>query len=82
MSTKEREPLFSDAAVDAPKIFDGRHIRDIYEEARAKDTELIQQLVDALASLRKSVNRAPFDTLMCSDRAMNSAASAGFTPTK
>ena len=60
MSTKEREPLFSDAVIhnmllsrstvsDTPSYAwtDGAHdVRDLYEAARAKDAELIQRFVD------------------------------------
>lgn len=51
MTTKKLPPLFSDAAVDAPRFFDGRYIRDTYEEARAKDAELIGRLLKALGQL-------------------------------
>ena len=45
--SNQRHPLFSDAAVDAPRIFDSRHIRDTYEAARVKDADLIQQFYNA-----------------------------------
>lgn len=52
-------------------------VRKIYEAARAKDAELIQQLVDALAFERDSVVSCMESTI-----ALQASASAGFTPTE
>ena len=52
MSNTKREPLLSDEDINDPKLvipIGAKMIRDIYEAARAKDAELIQQLVDDIA---------------------------------
>ncbi len=61
--------------------------RTIYEAARAKDAELIQQLVDALAPLHGTLSQTVFyDSfpayVLPIDAALESAAAAGFTPSE
>lgn len=52
-------------------------IRDIYEAERAKDAELIQQLVDGLHFERMSLV-----SCMESQKALDAAAAAGFKPSE
>jgi hypothetical protein len=87
MSNKKREPLLSDEELMELTYVkeDGRRpseqVRDFYEAARAKDAELIQQLVDALANLRDihqfRVGREPLTGM----DELEAAAAAGFKPT-
>jgi hypothetical protein len=50
MSNTKREPLLSDADLGYVKdTHTAEQVRDTYEAARAKDAELIQQLVDDIA---------------------------------
>jgi hypothetical protein len=80
MSNKKREPLLSDEEMMELTYVkeDGRRpseqVRDFYEAARAKDAELIQQLVDALHSFDPS---GLFET---SKVPLAAAAAAGFKP--
>ena len=57
-TTKERKPLFSEEEIMYPPDFGlsltVNEVRFFYEAARAKDTALIQQLVDALALIGTS----------------------------
>ena len=86
MSNKKREPLLSDEELMELTYVkeDGRRpseqVRDFYEAARAKDAELIQQLVDALANLRDihqfRVGREPLTGM----DELAAAAAAGFKP--
>ena len=79
---KKRPPLLSDdALVELTVKEDGRRpseqVRDFYEAARAKDAELIQQLVDGLHFERMSLV-----SCMESQKALDAAAAAGFKPTE
>ena len=83
MSNTKREPLLSDKDINDPKLvipLGAKMIRDIYEADRAKDAELIQQLVDALANLRDihefRVGREPLTGM----DELAAAAAAGFKP--
>jgi hypothetical protein len=93
MRNTKRNPLLSDDAISeaflyGPFVPDALHgyrsganyARDIYEAARAKDAELIQQLVDALANLRDihefRVGREPLTGM----DELEAAAAAGFKP--
>ena len=80
MSKTKREPLLSDKDINDPKLvipLGAKMIRDIYETARAKDAELIQQLVDALANLRHIYEfREPLTGM----DELEAAAAAGFKP--
>jgi transposase len=51
MSTTKREPLLKDLG-----IMGRMAVRDFYETARAKDAELIQKLVDALALIGTDID--------------------------
>ena len=54
MSTHKRPPLLSDEAIHSPDLtipLGTKMVRDIYEAARAKDAELIQQAVDEFRHL-------------------------------
>ena len=83
MSTTPRPPLLSDDALLELTYVkeDGRRpseqVRDYYEAARAKDAELIQQLVDGLHFERMSLVAC-----MESQKALDAAAAAGFKPTE
>jgi hypothetical protein len=77
MSNTKREPLLSDKDINDPKLvmpLGAKMIRDIYEAARAKDAELIQQMVDALHSFDPS---GLFET---SEVPLAAAKAAGFKP--
>jgi hypothetical protein len=93
MSNK-REPLLSDNEVDAftytkvlghptqsimEQRWTPRQVRNIYEAARAKDAELIQQLVDALDA-NSGYGGPPISASMLADYALIAAADAGFKP--
>jgi hypothetical protein len=82
MSNTKRDPLLSDKDINDPKLvipLGAKMIRDIYEAARAKDAELIQQLVDALANLRHIYEfREPLTGM----DELEAAAAAGFKPTE
>ena len=88
MSNTKREPLLSDKVIrdtfmygslikDAEHGFmsGANYVRDFYEAARAKDAELIQTLVDALAETADYGSTYPFVMDALSD-----AAGAGFKP--
>lgn len=80
MSNTTRPPLLSDEDINDPKLvipLGAKMIRDIYEAARAKDAELIQQLVDGLHFERMSLV-----SCMESQKALDAAAAAGFKPTE
>ena len=80
MSNTPRPPLLSDEDINDPKLvipLGAKMIRDIYEAARAKDAELIQQLVDGLHFERMSLV-----SCMESQKALDAAAAAGFKPTE
>lgn len=76
--TPKREPLLSDAEVDAirtskfSEAIPAFRVRDIYEAARAKDAELIQMAVDACSDPHRMSLAAKF---------LAAAKVAGFTPT-
>ncbi len=79
MSNTKREPLLSDR-----NLWDRspEQVRDFYEAARAKDAELIQMLVDALANLRDiHEERAGREPLTGMDE-LEAAAAAGFKPSE
>jgi hypothetical protein len=79
MSNTKREPLLSDEDINDPKLvipIGAKMIRDIYEAARAKDAELIQQLVDALHRFDPS---GLFET---SEVPLAAAKAAGFKPSQ
>ena len=83
MSNTKREPLLSNADLGYVKdTHTPEQVKDIYEVARAKDAELIQQLVDALANLRDihqfRVGREP---LTGTDE-LEAAEAAGFKPSE
>jgi hypothetical protein len=80
MSNTPRPPLLSDEAILNPDLIiplGTKMVRDIYEAARAKDAELIQQLVDGLHFERMSLV-----SCMESQKALDAAAAAGFKPTE
>jgi hypothetical protein len=101
MSTKEREPLLSDEYVTktAEEVHDeapttksacvgiALGVRDLYEAARAKDAELIQQLVNAIEPqdchhpyclwVRDRRNECD-----CHMAVLDAAKAAGFTPSE
>lgn len=96
MSTK-REPLLSDEeTIDLmmqPRgdkfttLNSSLNIRDFYEAARAKDTELIQQLVDALHIATRYNHYKTFpeewhNSIKIWNRAMEDADAAGFKPSE
>jgi hypothetical protein len=85
MSNTKREPLVSDKDINDPKLvipLGAKMIRDIYENARAKDAELIQMLVDALENLREIHQEwAGREPLTGTDE-LAAAAAAGFKPSK
>jgi DNA-binding GntR family transcriptional regulator len=77
MSNTKREPLLSDADLGYVKdTHTPEQVRDIYEAARAKDAELIQQLVDALHRFDPS---GLFET---SEVPLAAAKAAGFKPSQ
>jgi hypothetical protein len=82
MSNKKREPLLSDEELMELTYVkeDGRRpseqVRDFYEADRAKDAELIQQLVDALHRFDPS---GLFET---SEVPLAAAKAAGFKPSE
>jgi glutamine synthetase adenylyltransferase len=85
MSNTKREPLLSDDTLykwSTENILSSVRVRDTYEAARAKDAELIQQLVDALRNLRDihefRVGREP---LTGTDE-LKAAEDAGFKPSE
>lgn len=83
MSTTPRPPLLrdSDLAVGMKTGVNRRmtlsEVRDYYEAERAKDAELIQQLVDGLHFERMSLV-----SCMESQKALDAAAAAGFKPSE
>jgi hypothetical protein len=60
----------------------GEHVRDFYEAARAKDAELIQQLVDEVAEWMQPNLDERFrgEQWHESKRILNAAEAAGFKP--
>jgi hypothetical protein len=91
MSNTKREPLVSDEDINDPKLvipIGAKMIRDIYENARAKDAELIQHLVDALEWVAAYDNGCPLPTWekgynnawSIANSARAAAAAAGFKP--
>ena len=101
MSNTKREPLLSDVDILYPLTADLTGIeyakqmgrREGHTAARAKDAELIQQLVDALVEQKKWLTWIPLhhmddaDQSECiadgkrSDNALSTAAAQGFTTT-
>jgi hypothetical protein len=95
MSNTKREPLLSDADLGYVKdTHTPEQVRDIYEDARAKDAELIQRLIhegNAMAALievnepfiENDVRRSHWHSHRASWMAANDAAeAAGFKPTE
>ena len=101
MSNTKQEPLLSDDAISeaflyGPLVVDALHgylsganyARDIYEAARAKDAELIQQLMDALEWVAAYDNGCPLPTWekgynnawSIANSARAAAEAAGFKP--
>jgi hypothetical protein len=91
MSNTKREPLLSDKDINDPKLvipLGAKMIRDIYEAARAKDAELIQQLMDALEWVAAYDNGCPLPTWekgynnawSIANSARAAAEAAGFKP--
>lgn len=82
MSTK-RPPYLSDEQVHDTRGYPPEVVRDIYEEARAKDHELIQQLVDEVAEWMQPNLDPRFRGHQWhqSKRILDAAAAAGFMPT-
>ena len=84
MSKTKREPLLSDEDINDPKLvipLGAKMIRDIYEADRAKDAELIQQLVDALENLREIHQEWAGREALTGMDELAAAAAAGFKPT-
>jgi len=89
MSNKKQEPLLSDADLGYIKdTHTPEQVRDIYEAARAKDAELIQQLVDGLEWVAAYDNGCPLPTWekgynnawSIANSARAAAKAAGFKP--
>jgi hypothetical protein len=83
MSNTKREPLLSDEDINDPKLvipIGAKMIRDIYEAARAKDAELIQQLVDDLRLLRIEFGNRVGQTTQIGIPSLSDAEAAGFKP--
>ena len=83
MSITKREPLLSDKDINDPKLvipLGAKMIRDIYEAARAKDAELIQQLVDDLRLLRIDFGNRVGQTTEVGVASLSAAEDAGFKP--
>ena len=58
------------------------HVRDTYEAARAKDAELIQDLLDSLALLREVYQSATGYPSPVGGSALAAADAHGFKPTE
>jgi hypothetical protein len=83
MSNTKREPLLSDEDINDPKLvipIGAKMIRDIYEAARAKDAELIQQLVDDLRLLRIEFGNRVGQTTQIGIPSLSDAEADGFKP--
>jgi hypothetical protein len=81
MSNTKREPLLSDEDINDPKLvipIGAKMIRDIYEAARAKDAELIQQLVDDLRLLRIEFGNRVGQTTEIGIASLSAAEADGF----
>lgn len=90
MSNTKRQPLLSDDMLkDAEEVVEVSSVpvdklykfREIYEAARAKDAELIQQLVNALQNAHDRHNGVG-GTMYISEehKALSAAKAAGFKP--
>lgn len=90
---KKREPLLSDdefyaaedfGAGEKEYVISRSEVRDIYEAARAKDAELIQQLVDEVAAWMQPDLDERFrgEQWHQSKRILDAASAAGFKPTE
>ena len=99
MSNKKREPLVSDAQmrdmvtcglsyVDDIRMVGAVRVNSWHEAARAKDAELIQQLVDTIGMIDKYAERETMDSdeegAIVADWgvALAAAEAAGFKPTE
>jgi hypothetical protein len=95
MNTTPRPPLLSDEQLSGVVTFPGGgkryehemagdEVRDFYERARAKDAELIQQLVDEVAAWMQPNLDERFrgEQWHQSKRILDAAAAAGFKPTE
>jgi hypothetical protein len=86
MSNTKREPLLSDEELMELTYVkeDGRRpseqVRDFYEAARAKDAELIQQMVDALENLREIYQEWAGREALTGMDELAAAEAAGFKP--
>ena len=83
MSNTKREPLVSDEDINDPKLvipLGAKMIRDIYEDARAKDAELIQMLVDNLRLLRIEFGNRVGQTTEIGIASLSGAEAAGYKP--
>lgn len=59
-----------------------RKARELYEQARAKDAELIQQLVDCLHGVATLPDRDADERSIVARPGLEAAAAAGFKPTE
>jgi hypothetical protein len=77
MSNTKREPLLSDR-----NLWDrsAEIVRDLYEAARAKDAELIQQLVDGLHKVATLADVDTDDRSTIARDPLYAAKAAGFKP--
>ena len=88
MSTTPRPPLLSDDALFEFTYVkeDGRRpseqVREFYEEARAKDAELIQHLVDGLHKVATLADVDTDDRSTIARDPLYAAEAAGFKPTE
>lgn len=98
MSTKREPLLSDEQIIEEQEAWDGsidggelakkhqtytaRWVRDTYEAARAKDAELIQQLVDALALLREVYQLATGTPSPVGDFVLDAADESGFKPSE
>jgi len=81
MSNKKQEPLVSDEDINDPKLvipLGAKMIRDIYEASRAKDAELIQQMVDGFIGVYWMGQEASKKLIT---ELLATAAAAGYKPT-
>ena len=91
MSNTKREPLLSDEEIERysmmytiPSRYETaralKYAKGIYEAARAKDAELIQQLVDDLRILRIEFGNRVGQTTQIGIASLSAAEAAGFKP--
>jgi hypothetical protein len=91
MSNTKREPLVSDEELDRICEFHPYHaqlyakrsamaVNGLHEDARAKDAELIQRLVDDLRLLRIEFGNSVGQTTEIGIASLSAAEAAGFKP--